>query len=96
MIQLIASILVIIILHNLPVKTYTTIDSRLFDSHQKNAAWLLSGGKCGLCKVKLLPYAGSDNSAELDHVIPFSKNGKTSLDNAMMLCRKCNRIKSNK
>lgn len=33
---------------------------------------------------------------EIDHIIPISKNGKTTLDNLQTLCWKCNRAKSNK
>lgn len=33
---------------------------------------------------------------EIDHIIPISKNGKTTLDNLQTLCWKCNRSKSNK
>lgn len=33
---------------------------------------------------------------EADHIIPWSKGGKTVEDNCQMLCMKCNRTKSNK
>lgn len=33
---------------------------------------------------------------EADHIIPWSKGGKTEEDNCQMLCMKCNRTKSNK
>lgn len=33
---------------------------------------------------------------EIDHIIPISKNGKTTIDNLQTLCWKCNRQKSNK
>lgn len=33
---------------------------------------------------------------EADHIIPWSNSGKTTLDNGQMLCRSCNREKSNK
>lgn len=42
----------------------------------------------------------SDESIELlkeaDHITPWSLGGKTSQENIQMLCKHCNRIKSNK
>ena len=36
-----------------------------------------------------------DNQVEFDHIIPFSKGGATTVDNLRLLCRACNRKKSN-
>ena len=33
---------------------------------------------------------------EADHIIPWSEGGKTQPDNCQMLCKNCNRTKSNK
>lgn len=38
----------------------------------------------------------TDNEIEIDHIIPVSKGGKTCEDNLQVLCRDCNRKKSNK
>lgn len=36
-----------------------------------------------------------DDQVEFDHIIPLSKGGATSVDNLRLLCRQCNRKKSN-
>jgi hypothetical protein len=36
-----------------------------------------------------------DDEIELDHVIPISKGGPTTVENLRLLCRPCNRKKSN-
>lgn len=43
--------------------------------------------KCISCK--------SIKDLQVDHITPFSLGGETSLDNLQILCRSCNRIKSN-
>lgn len=37
-----------------------------------------------------------DPNFEVDHKIPLSKGGKDEVDNMQILCRACNRIKSNR
>ena len=46
------------------------------------------GGRCVYC--------GSTQNLQLDHIIPFSKGGATTLENMQLLCQKCNVEKSNK
>ena len=53
-----------------------------------NAVWNRDGGKCVYC--------GSNKNIHIDHIIPFSKGGATTLENLQMLCQKCNLEKSDK
>ena len=49
---------------------------------------------CQLCGVSL--YDEPHLLLEIDHIVPVSKGGLTTLDNLQTLCWKCNRTKSNK
>ena len=53
-----------------------------------DAVWNRDRGKCVYC--------GSNENLHLDHIIPFSKDGDTSVENLQLLCQKCNLEKSNK
>jgi 5-methylcytosine-specific restriction endonuclease McrA len=44
---------------------------------------------CQVCSCHVL-----DNEIEIDHLIPHSKGGPTTVDNLRLLCRDCNRKKS--
>ena len=41
--------------------------------------------RCRIC--------GSTNNLEIDHIIPISKGGKTTIDNLQTLCHDCNKMK---
>jgi len=43
--------------------------------------------KCARC--------GADRGFEIDHILPKSRGGPDDLDNYQVLCRNCNRAKSN-
>ena len=45
------------------------------------------GGKCKCC--------GDKDTLEYDHVIPYSCGGLSDTANIQLLCRRCNRSKSN-
>lgn len=47
------------------------------------------GQICAICKRNVL-----DDEIEFDHVIPFSRGGATTAENLRVLCRECNRKKS--
>lgn len=53
-----------------------------------DAVYKRDGGRCVYC--------GSTQNLQLDHIIPFSKGGATTLENMQLLCQKCNIEKSNK
>ena len=44
--------------------------------------------KCIIC--------GSTQNLEIDHIIPFSKGGKTEMKNLQTLCKSCNKKKKDK
>lgn len=53
-----------------------------------DAVYKRDGGRCVYC--------GATDNLQLDHIVPFSKGGATSLENLQLLCQKCNLEKSNK
>ncbi|PCJ28091.1 MAG: hypothetical protein COA97_02105 [Flavobacteriales bacterium] len=60
--------------------------SRHIPESIKKIVWDRDGGKCVLC--------GSMDYLEFDHDIPFSLGGSNSTENIRILCRNCNRRKS--
>jgi hypothetical protein len=53
--------------------------------YMKSAVYLRDGGMCRRCR--------SRDHIEYDHIIPWSKGGRHSIDNLQLLCRTCNRRK---
>lgn len=64
---------------------------RKFTSSQRRTLYERQQGRCALCK-KEFPI----DLMEADHITPWSQGGKTELDNGQMLCRDCNRKKSDR
>ena len=67
------------------------LDLRSFPEDIKLVVWENQKHKCKSCG-KELDY----EFMEGDHITPWSKGGRTVIDNCQMLCRECNRTKSNK
>jgi superfamily II DNA or RNA helicase len=63
---------------------------RWFNKRQKMILALISSGKCQVCGNKL------QENFHADHVLPFSKGGKTNTANGQALCPTCNLTKGNK
>lgn len=67
------------------------LNIRTFPEPMKRRVHTKQGGICVHCES---PVEFKD--AQADHIIPWSKGGKTVEDNCQMLCRKCNQTKSAK
>ena len=67
------------------------LNLRQFSDEEKRIAYEAQEGICRICKKKfeLSEMAG-------DHIIPWSKGGKTEQDNCQMLCKPCNSSKGAK
>lgn len=64
---------------------------RGFNDKMKNQAYERQKGICIKCGNHF-----ESKDMDGDHIIPWSKGGKTTSDNCQMLCRACNGVKSNK
>jgi len=65
---------------------------RLFSPEQRRVLWNTAAERiCAECSGQL---TWADFQA--DHIKPFSRGGKTSLDNAALLCSTCNASKRKK
>jgi len=62
--------------------------TRHISNKVRTEVWNRNNGRCSIC--------GSQKFLEFDHIIPFSKGGKSVAENIQLLCQKCNRKKSNK
>jgi len=61
--------------------------SRYISKTTKQIVFTRDGGSCQCC--------GSRSNLEYDHIKPFSCGGTSKLSNIQLLCRQCNRSKSN-
>lgn len=67
------------------------LNIRAFTDSQKREAYEKQNGICNICKNYF-----EINEMEGDHIIPWSRGGKTSSENCQMLCRDCNSKKAGK
>lgn len=63
---------------------------RSFTDSQKRKAYTKAGGICAKCGKHF-----EIDEIETDHIKPWSEGGKTTLENCQILCKNCNRTKSN-
>jgi hypothetical protein len=67
------------------------LNIRAFTDNMKRQAYEKQKGVCGKCKEHF-----EIDEMEADHIKPWSIGGKTTPENCKMLCKSCNRIKSDK
>jgi hypothetical protein len=68
-----------------------TLNLRAFDEKTKLKVYEKQGGARPVCGKQFKIY-----EMEADHIIPWSKGGKTEMDNCQMLCMRDNRAKGGK
>ena len=67
------------------------LNLRQFDDDEKREVYETQGGICPKCGKHF-----AIEEMEGDHIVPWSKGGKTIPENLQMLCRRCNGLKSNR
>lgn len=72
-------------------KTSSVDVQRFFSKEDRLSLWNNSLKICAICNQKILDF----DDCEVDHIIPYSLGGQTSIENAQITHKICNRIKSN-
>lgn len=70
------------------------LNLRAFDDNTKRIIYEAQGRICANKKCSKKGEVLDIKDMEADHIIPWSKGGKTTKENCQMLCRECNRAKS--
>lgn len=73
-----------------------TLSIRQFTPAQKLRAYEKQNHKCPYCVTNGIEIEYAFEDMEGDHIIPWSKGGRTTEDNLQMLCARCNNDKSNR
>lgn len=73
-----------------------TLSIRQFTPAQKLRAYEKQNHKCPYCVVNGIEIEYAFEDMEGDHIVPWSKGGRTTEDNLQMLCTRCNNDKSNR
>ena len=67
------------------------LNIRVFSNAMKQKAFEMQNGICRSCEK-----AFEMSEMDADHITPWSEGGGTTEQNCQMLCKDCNRRKSNK
>ena len=67
------------------------LNLRTFDDDEKRAAYETQKGVCPRCGQRF-----EYEEMEGDHIVPWSKGGKTVPENLQMLCKRCNALKGDR
>ena len=67
------------------------LNIRAFTQSMKRETYEKQAGICPVCKQYF-----EIEQMEADHITPWCEGGKTGSENCQMLCKECNRRKSNK
>lgn len=68
---------------------------RAFPDQVKRRVYEKQDHKCAICMANGIDTEYSFSDMHGDHIIPWSKGGKTVENNLQMLCRSCNASKGN-
>jgi 5-methylcytosine-specific restriction endonuclease McrA len=60
------------------------------DPQERIFLYFEQDGLCAICGEEM------DDHYEIDHIVPYSKGGRTVLENGQAVCRECNQKKGNK